>query len=619
MKNDVKFSRSIIIILIAVLLLAIVTQIARSQFVLKFMDNSTVYEQSENVKLLKHEMKNNLSVNMTVSDKTADNTYCLVYDGVDELSVAIKDNTMQVLEYMKQPYRVVNMDKETFVFEECSAVLLTVSLEELEYDIDNMDEYVSEGGSLFVMRSSHPSDVMAQMYRKLGFVHFTHMIGEFGIELTSNVLIGLNGSSFTDNFIYNDIVAGELDDSIQLLAQTSGELPLMWKKEYGLGSFVIFNGSALDQKDFRGIISGGISLLTPDYMYPIFNTKIFYIDDFPAPFRMGRDEEIYKLYGKDIPSFFRDIWWPQMLSAANKYDLKYTAVTIQTYQDNVKSPFPRLDDEEKHNLISFGREVIKNEGEVGIHGYNHQSMQTNASIAKHFDYKAWPGADDMKASITAILEYLGEALPNYKPMSYVPPSNVLGPEGRKALTEAWPEMSVIASLYGIDPDNRAYVQEFEVAEDGVVEMPRITSGYFDTPYNVWFEANTVNSIGVFSHFLHPDDLLDKDRNRDRVWTDLYKDFEQLLNRVETNYPWLRSITSAEAAIDVAHLLQSELEIQYEGNRISAKSTTLAKEQYFILRTDKKIAEMNNCDVQQIDQNTYLVTAYEQNFSFELSR
>lgn len=53
-------------------------------------------------------------------------------------------------------------------------------------------------------------------------------------------------------------------------------------------------------------------------------------------------------------------------------------------------------------------------------------------------------------------------------------SNVLSEAGRKLLGSLYPKIRTIASNYF--SGDYAYVQEFEVAEDGIVEQPRIISG-----------------------------------------------------------------------------------------------------------------------------------------------
>ncbi|MGO4374633.1 DUF2194 domain-containing protein, partial [Paenibacillus sp. MCAF20] len=387
--------------------------------------------------------------------------------------------------------------------------------------------------------------------------------------------------------------------------------------EYGGGSFIVFNGTMMGEKINRGLIAGSVSLMEPEFIYPIFNSKIFFIDDFPSPVPRGINADIYRAYKRDIPSFFRDIWWPDMLKAAKQFDVKYTAVLIQSYNDRVEPPFHAPVDEDHYELIAYGREVIKGEGEIGIHGYNHQSLQMSKKTAEHFGYNMWISAEKMEQSIEEVLSYADKAFPNYEVLSYVPPSNVLSSEGREALKKAWPNLTVISSLYDVDEDKFAYVQEFEIAPDGIIEMPRVTSNYTALSYDRWVEANTMTSVGVFSHFIHPDDLLDSERSHNKNWEELYKEFTANLKRISKTYPWLRSMTSAEGALDMAAAIQSPVTWTRDDNSIQGKVENFQTNLYYVLRTERKIAKLENCSVRKIDTNTYLVEAHESTFSIGL--
>src|SRR5690606_9546319 len=157
------------------------------------------------------------------------------------------------------------------------------------------------------------------------------------------------------------------------------------------------------------------------------------------------------------------------------------------------APLPSYRQEDLTNLIVYGREVLKTGGEIGIHGYNHQSLTFREDIAKEYGYYPWNSYEDMEASVREVVTFIERAFPNYDAVSYVPPSNVLSEEGRTALVNNWENLRVIASLYEDDPKGYSYVQEFEIAEDGIVEMPRITSGYYEAPDMLWLEASVMTA------------------------------------------------------------------------------------------------------------------------------
>lgn len=101
---------------------------------------------------------------------------------------------------------------------------------------------------------------------------------------------------------------------------------------------------------------------------------------------------------------------------------------------------------------------------------------------------------------------------------YVPPSNVLSDEGREMIVKEFPEIRTIASNYFVG--DMAYTQEFEVAEDGIVEQPRIISGAVIDDYMELAAISELNMHFVNTHFMHPDDLLDEDRGARLGWKKL---------------------------------------------------------------------------------------------------
>lgn len=554
---------------------------------------------------------------VSIGDENQDQ-HCMLIDSQDELSMDMYDNFQETYRYMKQPYTVQDVNKDNLQFDSCSAVIMTMSIEKLEPYMSQLELYVEEGGYFFLARMDHPGNVLTQIYRKLGIVNFWYVIGVEDIYFTSDLLIGQKGVLFSDDYFYNDSLSLELDHDSELLAKTKNQTPLIWRVNYGDGAFMVYNGNNLGMKSNRGLIVGAISLMVPDYIYPIFNSKLFYIDDYPAPMSAEINHKIYSEYEKNNAAFYKDVWWPDMIKVARKYDLKYTAVAIQDYNDDVEAPFSEMNKEDLTNMIIFGREVIKSGGEIGIHGYNHQPLQFRQEIADYYDdYYVWNSIEDVKASIKEVVKYLNKAFPNYKVVSYVPPSNILSVEGRQALIDMWPDFRVVSSLYEEDPLGYAYVQEFEIADDGILEMPRITSGYSDAPDMKWLEANVMTSLGFISHFIHPDDIFDTKRSGDKGWSELYEDFEAMLSRMETNYPWLRPQTSGDAAMNLGYVLSSQMHRNSSEHSIDVTLENQHVTQYFIVRSNKKIGKLTNCEVTKIGDGTYLVATRSEHFTIEL--
>lgn len=595
-------------IIALILLLGIMLQISRSQYVLKFQTNESLVQQAT---LAATELP---EVKKTILEGT---NYCVISNEKEEYSKKLSANAIKSLEYMQKKTIAVDINVELPELTKCDVVILATNEIINIGTTEEIEQFVYNGGYIFFMSYLEVNPEYELLYRIFGVTSFGDFVETKGVHLTSNVLIGEKDLLIEEDFLNNISIAVDLDDEAELLAESETKIPLLWRREYGQGAFMTFNSTLLSEKMNRGFFAGALSMLEPNFIYTVFNSKVFFIDDFPAPIAYGKNERIYEEYKLDTPSFFRDIWWPNMLKASKKYDMKYTGAVIESYNDRIIPPFNNSDDIEGNSLISYGREIIKSGGELAFHGYNHQSLVLDPQISNKFGYKAWKTEEDMTEAIEELVIYAKTAFPSYTVTSYVPPSNVLSSEGREALKKGWPDLKVISSLYGEDGENLAYVQEFEIAKDNILEMPRITSGYYDNKYNQWAEANTMTGVGVFSHFVHPDDVISSDRGNDMGWEELYVQFNEYMDRVHDTYPWIRPMTATEAALDMANTLQTQVNWKVEDDSVSASIANYQGETSYIFRTDKKMKRLHGCEVLKIDDNVYLVTANSSEFKIEL--
>ncbi len=97
---------------------------------------------------------------------------------------------------------------------------------------------------------------------------------------------------------------------------------------------------------------------------------------------------------------------------------------------------------------------------------------------------------------------------------YVPPSNVLSEAGTETAGPCIPRSVLLLAI--IFPETML-MQEFEVADDGIVEQPRIISGAILDDYMQMAALSELNMHFVNTHFMHPDDLLDEDRGAALGW------------------------------------------------------------------------------------------------------
>ena len=210
---------------------------------------------------------------------------------------------------------------------------------------------------------------------------------------------------------------------------------------------------------------------------------------------------------------------------------------------------------------------------------------------------------------------------SYDMLDYL--DETMGEAMPQAVVEALPDLQVISGVYTMEgEEGSVYVQDYTVAEDGIVEFPRATSGMLEDPFDDFTAMNIAGLYGVYSHFIHPDDILDEERSGGKDWQTLFSDFCDKLNLINEYFEGFRPFTAVEAAQAVRVAEQVEVAFTVENGRMSGSCNGFTGEAWCYLRTDK-IPEVDNesCQITRVCSDYqgayYLVQIKEPEFSFAL--
>ena len=428
-----------------------------------------------------------------------------------------------------------------------TVVLLVPDLDILGNKLISLLHWAEQGGSvLFAMTPVRTSsfDVAAP---KLGIetVSWTYKCIESILPAEDFMLGGGQRYEFTDPFL--SALSITLRDTAVVHAVSGEEnVPLIWSTSLGSGRVVVDN-IGIYGKVVRGFYAASYSLLGSATVYPVINGAVFYLDDFPSPVPGGDGTYIRRDYGVSIADFYAKHWWPDLVQLAGQYNIRFTGVMIENYEDDIAARPVRQSDVQQFRY--FGSLLLRQGGELGYHGYNHQPLVLpDTDYRQMYAYRQWPDTDAMLAGLRELLDFRHNVLPYAVCSVYVPPSNILSTAGRRLLGQQVPEIRTIASTYFSDGSDLPYVQEFEVAEDGIVEQPRIVSGSMaGDSYMRLSAVSELNMHYVSSHFMHPDDLLDVDRGAAEGWEAYKNGLREYLQWLTTAAPDLRMLTGTECS------------------------------------------------------------------------
>lgn len=544
---------------------------------------------------------------------------CLVLrNSADEASEQAWTQFQQIFKDMKVGTDVVDLQSDSVIpdYDEYETVVVLLSdISPLKEKLLELGDWVSEGGNALFAMTLQKTAYTSIIEQKLGIVSsgYENTVVD-SIYFEPDFMLG-GGQAYEITDPYDSAWAVQLSEQAKVHAQVGDEngQPVIWENQYGKGKFVVDN-FGLYEKAVRGFYAASYSLLTDVGVYPVINGSTFYLDDFPSPVPNGDGTYVKRDYGMSISEFYMNVWWPDMLELASDHGIHYTGVMIENYEDATDGTIEKQKDTKRFEY--FGNMLLHQGGELGYHGYNHQPLSLpNTDYGDVLPYDTWKNQSAMKKAVKELVRFGDEIFPSTSMSVYVPPSNVLSAEGRRMLAKDFPQIRTIASNYFTS--EFAYVQEFEVAEDGIVEQPRIISGAIIDDYMKIAALSELNMHFVNSHFIHPDDLLDEDRGAALGWEKLKGNLSDYMDWLDDSAPSLRQLTGSELSGAIQRYGAVTFTKTVTDQEIRLELDNFYDEVYFMVRINEGTpGEVSGGKLTHLTGNLYLLKAKEPTVTIE---
>lgn len=549
---------------------------------------------------------------------------CLVITDSSQYDVAdAREQFDQILLDMKIAHRDVDLATDgaaaipdLAAFER--VIVLMPSLDALGTHLSDLTSWASAGGSLMFAMTPDSSDALEAIAPKLGIESFGDgcVMCESIVPDEDFMIGGGERYEFSDPF--ESALPVSLQASAHVWAKTGDAgVPLIWSSACGNGRVVVCNIGIYD-KVVRGFYASAISLMGSATAYPVINSSVFYLDDFPSPVPLGDGTYIKRDYGLSIADFYAKVWWPDVQKLAEQYDIRYTGVMIENYEDTVDQANPARQ-ADATQFRYFGGMLLQMGGELGFHGYNHQPLAlSDTDYGDVYAYKTWKNKQTLVASLNELIDFQDEVLPNAHGSVYVPPSNILSARARTIIGQDVPRIKTIAATYFEDGTGLPYVQEFGVASDGMVEQPRIVSGGMvgDTFMRL-AAVSELNMHYVSTHFMHPDDLLDPDRGAKEGW-EVYKGgLVDYLDWLTNAAPDLRRQTASDCSGAIQRFSAVTVSVDSNEDAWTLSLGNFHDEAWFMFRAnDGEPGTVAGGEITHLTGNLYLVKANDSTVTIE---
>lgn len=536
----------------------------------------------------------------------------VLYDSEGVEGISQYETVVDVLNSMRVRFNSLDVANSSEIyFDEFETVVIAfTNLNRIQSSILELSDWAESGGRVLFAIRPDPSLTFSSIYRKLGILSKNDNITSVdGIHFLSDLMPGANGINLgLDLFHHSSIpVQLEKEANVHLISADDYGLPLLWDYNFGRGRYVVINSDQFNNKNSRGIVSAAYSLLKDVSIFPVINSSIFFIDDFPSPIPQGENQRISKEFGRDIESFFTNIWWPDMRSLARKYGIRYTGALVETFNDLIAPPFDIKFTFKTFNY--FGSTLLMDGGEIALKGYNNIPLcLEDIDMKKNEKYPTWQLEDNMRFAIDELIVFSKSLFPDQSLFTYVPPSNILCEQTRSWLPQAIPELKVISSIYFSDPTNPGYVQEFSVASDGIIELPRISSGYDIDDYMQWITINELFLHYIHSHYVNSGYILSEDNEKDQGWIYSRNKIDDYLLWLYSSAPNIRNMTASDGAKAVQRFYRLDVDIQEIDNSYIINIGNFYDEAFFLMRSPVAPVSIEGGKFSVISDNLFLIEA-----------
>lgn len=539
----------------------------------------------------------------------------VLYDPSDEITRDHYQTVQTALADMRVNYHAMDV-RDVKRFQDLdfnlydTIVIAVVDLNVIERSIEDLFDYINNGGRILFSIRPDPSYTFEAINRKIGIQSYTgNLIEAHGVDFVTDFMPLMKGMQIGQGFLHHSSIPVRLESNavLHVVSADDFRVPILWEYSYGMGRIVFINSNQFNDKSNRGFLAMAYSLLEDIFVYPVVNSSVTLLEGFPGPLPEQKNENIAQQYGRDIPSFFINVWWPDLQSLGYKYGLKYTGLLIEAYNEQIKPPFGIEGDIEQFGYL--GNSILQSEGEIGVSGYNQIPLCLEDEMVSD-EPVAWNDSAGMMQAFSDVLELTKSLFPEQQTTTFAPPGGVICGHAWSKINEGVSGLKVVTGTYLPETPQRINLDEFIELPEGMISFPWVSSGYALDEYQQWVVANTLSLYYLNSHVIFPNEILTDDGWGDKGWAGRRQQLEDQFLWVYLNSPGLRRLTAREGAMAVQRYRRLIVDYSLGENQLDIVMENYIDDGWLMMRTIHNPASINGGTYQQVGSDLFLIHAEE---------
>lgn len=562
-KVNIKFGKSALILSLALLIMAIF-QLSRMGLLRNTRE--TVNEPVEKVTLQQ------LNEYELMTDKTR---IAIVRDGDDVNKEYIENQILSYLTHLGYEFRVLDRKTIDQLPDFDMAIVLLNDMDE-GYFMTSVMNYVQDGNTAFFPYLPYDFDVFSANLSPLGIIE--HVYDEY--RLTR--ILDLQGVLGAKRRVYNlpRGVMGRakvrLTSDAELLLITE-ETPLLWKKSYGDGAFIVSSLDFLATSESRGVLAhclyeGLFKSRKEPMIQPYYGISTTVISDLPVPMYV-KDSPMLDEMAVDQDTFNLEHLYAAFMNLSKKYGDKLSLSYTVDYSDTFNEEMPET--LKRSQFMLYTSLATRTGGEIVLGGYSNHPLGLKGELEEIGYFVPWISEDKIKESFHIASMYTKDYYPDYILRTYQPPQGRLSMNVLHELKDYAENVDVLLNRYRTEYQDQIQGDYKVLHESGIY----LYSIGIEEGAAMWGAVNGAMSLGITSYGFQSYRLLSEKMT--------YADF---LKDVEEAYSWQKAanldyMTPSQAADTLRTIQKTRIYHQSFYNELKYEIDGFYEGMAFLLRSE----------------------------------
>lgn len=363
------------------------------------------------------------------------------------------------------------------------------------------------------------------------------------------------------------------EDASVYIRNAQGDVPILYTYPWKKGSVCLINGTYLSDIRCIGLLSGAISVMLPDFVYPVLGVKTVFLDEFPM-ITASDDELCKRVYGYSAEGFVRDVVWPVFQGLSLRTDTPYTSSLLvaapsgESFEAVGDALFTTI----CKSALQFGGELV-----YAVSGSEDGKIVFNQDVIDRFS----------NTFINYTVQGLAMENDNFsQEMPEVPGADIRTVRGMlksRNMRLSW--------------------------KDGFTVFPAATEGNSMESGNLFAICSVIGGYGMVSHVFDVDKFITTDGNT-AAWDSEKVQINLFESEVLAHVSWLEGRTLSETWGDVKSYQDMDYGWKKSGNRMELTCSGVEKGQAFFYHTDSRIEEAVGLTYEDVGNGYYLLRVQE---------